>query len=120
MDTKQANAMIANFMDGVFHEGDDFWMFPVMPYVNDVYEIDPKTKLDLNDFEFDNGDLEYHKSWDWLMPVVLKIKDTHEIKLGMRTVIIGNVRIAFGKSPYITVVWGAVVKFLSTKNRKES
>lgn len=49
------NKLIAEFMGGVMHEG-----LMSLPNDNNLYNIDCQ--------------LQYHTSWDWLMPVVDKIE----------------------------------------------
>ena len=55
MELTNNNKLIAEFM-GVFHQG----IFPPVTIGEQMYTLD---------------ELQYHTSWDWLMPVVKKIDD---------------------------------------------
>tara|TARA_R110000772_G_scaffold24943_4_gene65452 strand:+ start:2166 stop:2525 length:360 start_codon:yes stop_codon:yes gene_type:complete len=70
MQITESNKLIAEFMGGNFN--------------NDGVE--------LKNFEnllkcYMNNELKYHKSWDWLMPVVEKIQSLHETKTEFGTLI---------------------------------
>ncbi len=59
--TIEGNKLIAEFMGGIsFSNGYDFIVRPLDNVLQRIYHLD---------------DLKYHTSWDWLHPVVTKIKD---------------------------------------------
>lgn len=75
------------------------------------------------------SDLQYHTSWDWLMPVVEKIEEDEEIDVNIllngtiifkwrtNTDIVNNVaKISFDKK--IEHVYAAVVEFIKKLNKK--
>lgn len=67
--------------------------------------------------------LSYHKSWDWLMPVVEEIEKTKGIHVEFSQV--GCRILSFGKDTALTIsdkkinaVWGSVVKYIEQLNKK--
>lgn len=66
METMESNGLIAEFMG---HE------ILYRPYSNGFIELSDTQLCDVDD-------LLYHKSWDWLMPVVEKINNTCSDKYG--------------------------------------
>jgi hypothetical protein len=73
-----------------------------------------------------NKQLEYHSSWDWLMPVVEKISETYTVNIQSYPVMGFDVR--FNEGTYrraysenesaIKAVWTAVIKFIEWYNQK--
>ena len=86
------NKLIAEFM-GMQH--------------TDIGWYDNDEVLQLQDNTFD--DLEFHKSWDWLMPVVEKIEQVHE----------GVPQELMNVSLFSTIddVYKAVVEFINQYNK---
>lgn len=66
MDIKESNKLIAEFMGWYQEDGDDLhWM------VNDGISIKVIYSIPNN---YPHRTLPFHRSWDWLMPVVEKIQ----------------------------------------------
>lgn len=84
-------------------------------------------------------ELKYHSSWDWLMPVVEKIEDSHKLSEGygfsvmidnwnceIQNLISGEIISSFNPSSHpihskIEAAWLAVVEFIKwyNQNKKE-
>ena len=104
MNTQENNKMIAEFMDARYEENKSFH--------------------ESSDAYYEDCELEYHTSWDWLMPVVEKIES-----LGYVFTIQG------GKAEYgemisetqcfiaedkLSSTYQAVVEFINQYNKNES
>jgi hypothetical protein len=102
MDNTEGNKLIADFMGHGFEELTD----------NEV----PHRYYMIKGVGYKDALLKYHTSWDWLMPVVEKIKDV-QISEGWSN-----------KQPVInalsdvniTILWKAVVQFIQWYNKKQS
>jgi len=68
MNTEENNKRIAEFM-GFTQEKNIGWYDNDMFMSQNVYDIQ-----DGNCFD----ELQFHKSWDWLMPVIIKMADARE------------------------------------------
>jgi hypothetical protein len=78
---KENNKLIAEFLIGnqpVSFIGDDgaYDLFGVTE-LNDIFSDIPSDCPDAKHF-FLPSEMEFHSSWDWLMPVVKKLSDTEE------------------------------------------
>lgn len=63
-DKKTDNELIAEFME-----------LPAQESEQDGFRLYTHVDYDGGDWAYGPDDLEYHKSWDWLMPVVEKIAE---------------------------------------------
>ena len=90
MNTEDNNKMIAEFMD---------YTHPLLP-VSVGLEY------------YDGDEMEYHTSWDWLMPVVQKCFDTQQPEEGQHYFI--NESLLTMK---IEVVYDRVVEFINQYNK---
>ena len=92
-DIDMGNILIAEFM-GVFHQR----IFPPFTIGEKMYTLD---------------ELQYHTSWDWLMPVIEKIQDKHLENPELDYQYIDEIRLAV---PNIQEVYYLVVKFIKDQN----
>jgi len=70
--------------------------------------------IEISDTELcDVDDLEYHKSWDWLMPVIEKIQDKYVENPELDYQYIDEIRLAL---PNIQEVYYLVVEFIKDQN----
>ena len=107
------NKLIAEFMGMTYGDpNDNSVMIQMTPYGNEVVPIES---------------MEYHTSWDWLMPVVERIEsddryDVHILQYGTRITdnqkeIVNNVaNISFDKK--IEHTYQAVVEFINQYNKQ--
>jgi len=71
--------------------------------------------IEISDTELcDVDDLEYHKSWDWLMPVIEKIQDKYVENPELDYQYIDEIRLAL---PNIQEVYYLVVEFIKDQNK---
>ena len=78
----ESNKLIAEFMDGIISE--DGWRVTLPMSDDDIrtykeMNIPPIYYTNLKPIRY-IGELEYHTSWDWLMPVVNKCIDIYHIE----------------------------------------
>lgn len=106
MDTIQGNKLIAEFMSNGFME----------------YE-EPIGKVFLTDFKFIIGksvDAEFlfNTSWDWLMPVVEKIRDVCELGTLGNTIsyLMSRIIRSYTNLDNINDLWAAVVNWIESYN----
>ena len=98
MNTTQNNKLIAEFMGMTTSDNDESMMIFKTLQGNDIMYID---------------ELKYHKSWDWLMPVVNDIINSRDEQ---------NLRLEFTDLNYalcttnIELVYKAVVEFITEYN----
>jgi hypothetical protein len=93
------NELIAEFVGGYTLENKSKAPGIVQPYIREGYVIyHSKIEPIKNEAEYSFKDLEYHMSWDWLMPVVDKI----ELITKFPVLIGGNVRIQSYNDYYYT------------------
>jgi len=70
--------------------------------------------IEISDTELcDVDDLEYHTSWDWLMPVIEKIQDKYVENPELDYQYIDEIRLAL---PNIQEVYYLVVEFIKDQN----
>lgn len=105
---KESNEVLAKFMG--FTKGPDYWAPPI--------ELSYLAESMANPL-----DLKFHKSWDWLMPVVEKIEGLSRtvtifgnVKAGHVTLIQPNIIRGIGATK-IESVYKAVVEFIKTVQR---
>ena len=67
MKTTEGNKLIAEFMGYRFYKH--------LPIKRDGWQLESNKDTALY-LAHNDSDLKYHSSWDWLMPVIRKIKDT--------------------------------------------
>lgn len=79
---------------------------------------------------YEHGNLKYHESWDWLMPVVEKISEMHIDRYIPRIEIVANryvtlnspnqplTTFSVAKHGLITATWQAVVAFIQWYNQQ--
>jgi hypothetical protein len=68
-------------------------------------------------------ELQYHQSWDWLMPVVEKIDDIEEylyVIINKKTCVVQYVTKTHTKDRKIDAVYAAVVEFIKWYNQQKS
>jgi hypothetical protein len=72
--TKEDNILIAKFMEWRLHEGFNY----ITPHFQNYVSVgNGLCQTPVHRFE----ELEFHKSWDWLMPVVERIEETNFVKI---------------------------------------
>lgn len=110
------NELIAKFMGGKFT-----LIKSHTPNVS--FKEHPRKDRNFNGSDMHPKLLSYHKSWDWLMPVVEKIENTKGIHVEFSQV--GCRILYFGKDVAMTIsdrkinaVWGSVVKYIEQLNKK--
>lgn len=109
MNTVEGNKLIAEFMGGQFNVDGKFVYFPL-----------PKNK------GYKSENLLYHTSWDWLMPVVIKIWDNnYEVRISSTECNIRDnhdeeliARFQIIPDDIMSAVWKAVVQFIQWYNKK--
>ena len=116
MDTIEGNKLIAKFME-VTNEISDLYYLPQFGHYFNSYG-----NIEFNDI-FRSTELKYHSSWDWLMPVVEKIKNT----IGFKSIdecsekewyaSIGVTRLTITSD--IQTVWYAVINYIKWYNAKK-
>jgi len=121
--TEENNKKIAEFM-GMTYEKNIGWYDNEMMLEQIVYDLN-----DGNCFD----ELEFHTSWDWLMPVVEKIEsmrddfgNAHRVTIDMGNAVIENtsnnssISIAIlGRTKKIDATYNAVVDFINEYNKNK-
>jgi hypothetical protein len=83
-------------------------------------DLDNETSIDLNT-AVKNELLKYHTSWDWLMPVVMQIKEVHNVEFTFAE--FDDTKTIIKKiNPYdyaLEQVYGSVVEFIKLYNEKD-
>jgi len=121
MNTQENNKLIAEFMG--FQKTNIGWY--------DSEEIMPPLSNTYDSNTFDEHELAFHKSWDWLMPVVEKIEDIEcketsteligyhlydvEIRQNVTTIHRTNIEETLGDKLFNT--YNAVVEFINQYNK---
>jgi hypothetical protein len=95
--TTENNKLIAEFMG---------YEILYRPYYNGFIEISDTELCDVDD-------LEYHTSWDWLMPVIEKIQDKHLENPKLDYDYIDEIRLAV---PNIQEAYYLVLEFINEYN----
>jgi len=115
----EGNKLIAEFMGGKYYkdvtfkiQSDEIWL-PIHGIVKCATIESGKGRI-----------IQYHTSWDWLMPVVEKIE-----KLGVKLEIVGHIcRITYNSSysyviseniPKIEAVYNAIIEFIKWYNENQ-
>lgn len=119
------NRLISEFMGGKFWEN---------PSNNHCFKVAPKKMpIELPDI-LSEGDLKYHSSWEWLMPVIENIGKNFNVRITWcadggtkgfdvtyidRPDIYDDISIAdYGGFGAITNTWKCAVKFIEWHNKK--
>ena len=95
---KGSNKLIAEFMGMNIHHNDKSMMVKSTSQGNEVVSIDA---------------LQYHTSWDWLIPVIEKIQDKHLENPELDYWCVDEIRLAV---PNIQQVYYLVVEFIKDQN----
>lgn len=117
METTENNKLIAEFMGVKFKDDEQ--------YIKDLKEM--KAEGIYYEQGYMASDLNYNSSWDWLMLVVEKINETHEVLIGRISINISE--ILDRDNPIVSIVCGnvskkqeityeAVVQFIKWYNEK--
>lgn len=126
------NKLIAEFMHGTFTSEDHFGNGNIINYVSFEPKFNPNFQIKNAGRKFQVIDLRYHLSWDWLMPVIEKIRDHSYTSVIQSNIGHSNeVKIYIGienkpilinewnnKIPMIDCVWMAVVQFINFYNER--
>lgn len=115
MDTLDNNKLIAEFMNLTLYKG----------YIYKYYPLSERKERGFwgNQLQYHESKLKYDKSWDWLMPVLDKIRDLkNSCKLSNRPVYDRKDR-GFGQhgnkflvNSHINYTYGGVVEFIKWYN----
>jgi len=115
----EGNKLIAEFMGVKIVDNDIFYEFKDVPEHIWRFRIDQMPVI--------IQDLMYHESWDWLMPVIIKIHNTSEYRIslpefvkdfeGEHSTLLWNVKTMANRSFYtkdnpMDCIWEAVVYFI--------
>ena len=109
----QGNLLIAKYMGGKLTS---------IEGLNGVYKWTSETHQPFSDkLNFPNT-LKYHESWDWLMPVVIKIFNLELINFPGYILQLADVNLSLTRLN-IEELWKSIIKFIewynNEKNRKE-
>ena len=133
-DLSENNKLIVNFMGGFITEDGYRAHLPILDQETRIHNVmgSPPSRLK-EAFEIKyTHELEYHKSWDWIMPVVDKIENLSVSKFQNISIGSGEVSIAFAnenppneylfiyidfKENKLNTVYEAVVEFIKWYNR---
>ncbi len=108
---KTDNAIIAEFMGGIYYPKGDCWEFPVrMGVIGGAMKCNPVH-------------IRYDTSWDWLMPVVEKIDQMKPLAMDRQS---SFLRVEYSRvlglpiNSSIQKVYGFVVEFIKWYNSQPS
>lgn len=122
MDIIEGNKLIAKFMGFSIEniKGTEI-MFPP---INSYYKLNTQHTFCGENISPTSDRLLFHKSWDWLMPVLEKIEVTNRV--GMREnkceIFLSETETTglFERASKIDALWEAIVNFLEKTNEKDN
>jgi hypothetical protein len=121
------NVSLALFMGAIIETGTETGR-PIFSFINNVsfcYNVKIQTRDGM--YLFYGEELKFHRSWDWLMPVVEKINKRdyvtmyydecriHALKIGE----FEEIKVIREGEPLIDAVYEAVVKYIEIYNKIE-
>jgi hypothetical protein len=123
MTTEEGNKLIAEFMGAT-------------PCIVRIKSIGDEQGYECDEYKLPISELEYHSSWDWLMPVVEKIVNEvdnemgwweaysekpfgHQVEIWGRDVLEPIIRV-HSKTSLLEATWQAVVQFIQWYNQSKN